>query len=102
MLRRYLEWRGHGRCDFAQNFTDIDDKLIRRAKEENTTVQALAEKYIAEFWVDAKGLNVREATVHPKATENIDEILSLIGQLVGGWLRLSGGQWGRLFSRPRL
>ena len=91
VLRRYLEWRGW-KVDFAQNFTDIDDKLIRRAKEENTTVQALAEKYIAEFWVDAKGLNVREATVHPKATENIDEILSLIGQLVeAGYAYPAGG-----------
>ena len=81
VLRRYLEWRGW-QVDFVQNFTDIDDKLIRRAKEENTTVKDLAERYIEEFWTDARGLNVREATVHPKATENIDEIIALIGSLV--------------------
>ena len=110
VLRRYLEWRGW-QVNFAQNFTDIDDKLIRRAKEENTTVPALAEKYIEEFWVDAKGLNVREATVHPKATETIDEIQALISQLVDkGYAYAAGGdvyfrahafgEYGKLSHQP--
>ncbi len=79
-LRRYFEYLGY-KVNFVQNFTDIDDKLINRAKEENTTVAALAEKYIAEYKIDAAGLNVREATVHPKATENIDNIIDLISKL---------------------
>ena len=80
VLRRYLEWRGV-KVNFVQNFTDIDDKLIKKANEEGITVAEVAERYIKEFWVDAKGLNVREATVHPKATENIDAIIELISNL---------------------
>lgn len=80
VLRRYLEWRGV-KVNFVQNFTDIDDKLIKKANEEGITVAEVAERYIKEFWVDAKGLNVREATVHPKATENIDAIIDLISSL---------------------
>ena len=80
VLRRYLEWRGM-KVNFVQNFTDIDDKLIKKANEEGTTVPQVAERYIKEFWTDAKGLNVREATVHPKATENIDAIIQLITEL---------------------
>ncbi len=81
VLRRYLEWRGF-KVTFVQNFTDIDDKLIRKANEEGITVPEVAERYIKEFWVDAKGLNVKEATVHPKATDNIDEIQRIISELV--------------------
>ena len=81
VLRRYLEWRGY-KVNFVQNFTDIDDKLIKKANEEGITVPEVAARYIEEFWVDAKGLNVREATVHPKATENIDEIQRIISELV--------------------
>ena len=81
VLRRYLEYKG---CDvrFVQNFTDIDDKIIRRANEEGCSFKEISEKYIEEFWTDAKGLNVREATIHPRATENIDEIISIIEALV--------------------
>ena len=81
VLRRYLEWRGY-KVNFVQNFTDIDDKLIKKANEEGITVPEVAARYIEEFWVDAKGLNVREATVHPKATENIAEIQRIISELV--------------------
>ncbi|MEG2203649.1 MAG: class I tRNA ligase family protein, partial [Oscillospiraceae bacterium] len=80
-LRRYLEYRGY-EVKFVQNFTDIDDKLINRANEEGTTVPAIAEKYIAEYKTDAEGLGVRPATVHPRATETIDTILDVVGQLV--------------------
>ena len=76
-LRRYLEWRGFD-VRFVQNFTDIDDKIIRRANEEGVTYEEIAKRYIEEFWTDAKGLGVKEATVHPKATENIDEIIAII------------------------
>lgn len=81
VLRRYLEWRGY-RVDFVQNFTDIDDKLIKKANEEGITVPEVAERFIKEFWTDAKGLNIREATHHPRATDNIDEIQRIISELV--------------------
>ncbi len=91
VLRRYLEWRGY-KVTFVQNFTDIDDKLIKKANEEGITVPEVAERYIKEFWVDAKGLNVREATVHPRATENIDEIERIISELVEkGYAYQAGG-----------
>lgn len=80
-LRRYLEYRGY-HVKFVQNFTDIDDKMIKRANEEGITVAELADRFISEYFVDAKGLGVREATVHPKATENIDAIIDIIKTLV--------------------
>lgn len=81
VLRRYLEWRGLD-VRFVQNFTDIDDKLIKKANEEGITVAQVAERYIKEFWTDAEGLNIRKATVHPRATENIDAIIEIISELV--------------------
>ena len=81
VLRRYLEYRGN-KVNFVQNFTDIDDKLIKKANEEGITVPEVAKRYIEEFWTDAKGLNVREATTHPKATENIDAIIEIIKSLI--------------------
>lgn len=80
-LRRYLEYRGY-EVKFVQNFTDIDDKMIRKANELGITVAELADRYIAEYFTDAKGLNIEKATVHPKATENIDAILSVIQKLM--------------------
>ena len=81
VLRRFLEWRGY-EVNFVQNFTDIDDKLIKKANEEGITVPEVAERYIAEFWTDAEGLGVRKATVHPRATENIDAIQGIISSLI--------------------
>ncbi len=81
VLRRYLEWRGY-KVNFVQNFTDIDDKLIKKANEEGITVPEVAERYIDEFWTDVKGMNIREATVHPRATENIEAIINIISNLV--------------------
>ncbi len=81
VLRRYLEWRGY-KVNYVQNFTDIDDKLIKKANEEGITVREVAERYIKEFKIDAEGLNVREATVHPRATENIDAIEDIIKTLI--------------------
>lgn len=80
VLRRYLEYRGYN-VKFVQNFTDVDDKIIKRANEENSTFEEISEKYIKEFWTDANGLNFKDATVHPKATENIDEIIEIIKTL---------------------
>ena len=81
ILRRYLEYRGYN-VKFVQNFTDIDDKIIRRANEEHVDFSEISERYIKEFWTDAEGLNVRRATVHPKATENIDNIIHIISTLI--------------------
>ena len=110
VLRRYMEWRGM-KVDFVQNFTDIDDKLIRRANEEGITVPEVAERYIGEFWTDAKGLNIREATVHPRATENIEQIQGIISALMEkGYAYESGGdvyyrakkfkEYGKLSHQP--
>ena len=80
-LRRYLEYRGY-EVTFVQNFTDIDDKLINKANEEGITVPEVAKRYIAEYKTDAQGLGVRPATIHPCATDNIDTILAMVGDLV--------------------
>ena len=81
VLRRQLEREGY-EVTFVQNFTDIDDKMIRRANEEGITVKELADRFIAEYFKDAKALGIRPATVHPKATEHIPEIISLIERLI--------------------
>ena len=80
VVRRYFEYRGY-KVNFVQNFTDIDDKIIKRANEEDSDYKTVSEKYIEEFWTDVKGMNIREATTHPKATENIDEIINIIKTL---------------------
>ncbi len=79
-LRRFLTHLGY-EVKFVQNFTDIDDKMIRRANEENTTVEAIAERYIAEYFKDAAALGVKPADVHPRATKHIGEIIGLIKKL---------------------
>ncbi len=81
VLRRQLEREGY-KVTFVQNFTDIDDKMIRRANEEGITVKELGEKFIREYFVDAKALGIRPATVHPKATEHIGDIIALITRLI--------------------
>lgn len=80
VLRRYLEYKGYN-VKFVQNFTDVDDKIIKRANEEGITFEEVSKKYIEEFWTDANGLNFKKASVHPKATENIDEIINIIKTL---------------------
>jgi len=89
-LRRYFEYRGY-EVTFVQNFTDIDDKIIRRANELGISSRELAEKFIEEYFVDAKGLGVREATVHPRATENIPQIIELIQTLMDKGLAYESG-----------
>lgn len=79
-LRRYLEFKGY-KVKFVQNFTDIDDKMINKANELGITVKELADQYINEYFIDAKGLGIRAATVHPRATENIDAIIAIIKDL---------------------
>ena len=81
VLRRQLEREGY-EVTFVQNFTDIDDKMIRRANQEGITVKELGERFIREYFVDAAALNVRKASVHPKATDHIQEIITLIRRLI--------------------
>lgn len=81
VLRRYFEYRSFN-VTFVQNFTDVDDKIINRANEEGMPSGELAEKYIEEYYTDARGLGVRDATVHPKATENIGEIINIVKTLI--------------------
>lgn len=80
-LRRYLEYKGY-KVRFISNFTDIDDKLIRRANEEHTTVPELADKYIKEYKTDAEGLCAEPATYNPRATEHIPQIIKLVETLI--------------------
>ena len=80
-LRRYLEYRGN-KVLYVSNVTDIDDKLIRRAIEENTTVSELAARYEAEYFKDTKGLNVKPLTAAPRATEHIAQILDIVADLI--------------------
>ncbi len=79
-MRRYLEYVGY-KVTFVQNFTDIDDKMIKRANDEGITVKELGDRFIAEYYKDAAAIGVRPATVHPKATENIDAIIDIIKRL---------------------
>lgn len=81
VLRRYLEYLGY-KVTFVQNFTDVDDKIIKKAIEENSDFITVSKKYIKEYEKDAKGLNIKKATFHPKATENINEIISIINTLI--------------------
>ncbi|MCP2240191.1 cysteine--tRNA ligase [Thermoanaerobacterium thermosaccharolyticum] len=80
-VRRYLEYKGY-KVNYVQNFTDIDDKLIKRSHEENTTVKELADRYIEEYFKDADSLGIKRATVHPRATENIDDIINFVKKLI--------------------
>ena len=80
-LRKYLEYRGQ-KVKFVQNFTDVDDKIINKAREEGISSEEVSEKYIKEYYKDAAALNVKEADVHPKVTETIPEIIEFVKGLV--------------------
>ena len=79
-LRRYLEYRGYD-VTFVQNFTDVDDKIIKRGHEENITPEEVANKYINEYFVDADGLGIKRASVHPRVTDNIEQIIAFVKEL---------------------
>jgi cysteinyl-tRNA synthetase len=91
VLRRYLEFRGY-KLRYVQNFTDIDDKIINRAREKGMSTRELADEYIARYFEDMDALNIRRADVYPYATQEIPEILRLIQGLVEkGHAYVSGG-----------
>ena len=81
VLRRYMEFRGYD-VTFVQNFTDVDDKIIDRANREGVPCEEITERFIAEYYTDAKGLGVREATVHPRATQHIAGMITAIETLI--------------------
>ncbi|MDR0819238.1 MAG: cysteine--tRNA ligase [Oscillospiraceae bacterium] len=110
ILRRYLEFSGYD-VAFAQNFTDIEDKIINRAAEEGISPNEVAEKYIAEYKTDAEGLNIRPPTIQPRATETMPQIIELIGKLIdkGNAYEVDGdvyydvhsfGGYGKLSGQP--
>ena len=77
VIRRFLEYKGFN-VIYVQNFTDIDDKIIKKANEEKVDFWEVSKKYIGEYLKDASGLNIKKATHHPLATENIDGIINII------------------------
>ena len=80
-VRRYLEHVGYS-VNYIQNFTDVDDKIIKRANEENITTDEVVTKYISETLKDVKNLNVTPATHHPRVTQEMQEIIQMIDTLI--------------------
>ena len=80
-LRKYMEYRGY-KVKFVQNFTDVDDKIINRAREEGISAPEVSEKYIEEYYKDAGALNVKKADVHPKVSEHIGDIIKFVKTLI--------------------
>ena len=110
VLRRYFQYRGYD-VNFVQNFTDVDDKIINRAREEGCDSSEIAERFIEEYWTDARGLGVREANIHPKATENIPQMIDMISSLIDKGLAYQNGgdvyyriekfpDYGKLSNQP--
>lgn len=80
-LRRYLEYKGF-EVNYVSNFTDVDDKIIKKANAENVDSKVISERFIEECKKDMAALNVREATTHPKATEEIDDMIAMVAELI--------------------
>lgn len=80
-IRRYFEYRGYD-VKYVSNFTDVDDKMINEARKEHTTVAELAERYIKAFMEDTEALNIQPATLHPRATHEIKEIIGFVQDLI--------------------
>ena len=80
-MRKYLEYRGN-KVNFVQNFTDVDDKIINKAREEGVSASEVSERFIKEYFADAKSINVKEATVHPRVSQSMEDIIVFIKDLV--------------------
>jgi len=80
-MRRYFQYRGYD-VTFIQNFTDIDDKIIKKAIEENITSEEVSEKYIEAYFEDAESIGIKRADIHPKVTENLPEIIKFVDELI--------------------
>lgn len=90
-LRRYFEYRGY-EVTYIQNFTDVDDKIIKRSHEEGISPEEVAEKYIKEYFIDCDGLGIKRATVHPQVTDNIENIIVFVQDLIDkGYAYEAGG-----------
>lgn len=102
LLRRYMIYKGYD-VTYVQNFTDIDDKMIKRANQENITIKELADRFIEAYLEDAKGLGIAPADIHPKATEHISQIISLIQKLIdeGKAYESEGSVYYNVRSFPR-
>jgi len=100
-LRRYLEYKGYD-VAYIQNFTDVDDKIIRRAQEENDDPLLLAERYIGEYFIDADRLNIKRATVHPQVSQHIPDIINAVNGLIekGHAYEVDGDVYFRVHSFP--
>ena len=80
-VRRYFEYKGY-EVTYVQNFTDVDDKIIKKANEEHSTMEEISGRYIKEAFTDADGLNVKRATIHPRVTQEMDNIIAMIQTLI--------------------
>ena len=80
-MRKYLEYRGQ-KVKYVQNFTDVDDKIINRAREEGISAMDVANKYIAAYYEDVKQLNIEPASVHPRVSETMDDIIAFVQGLI--------------------
>ena len=90
-LRRYFEYRGY-EVTYIQYFTDVDDKIIKRSHEEGISPEEVAEKYIKEYFIDCDGLGIKRATVHPQVTDNIENIIVFVQDLIDkGYAYEAGG-----------
>ncbi|NLW91888.1 MAG: cysteine--tRNA ligase [Syntrophomonadaceae bacterium] len=100
-LRRYLEYKGYD-VTYIQNFTDVDDKIIRKAQEENDDPLRLAERYIGEYFIDADRLNIKRASVHPQVSQHIPDIIDAVGGLIdkGHAYEVDGDVYFRVRSFP--
>lgn len=81
VVRRYMEYLGY-KVNFIQNFTDIDDKIILKANKNNKSISEVTEEYIREYYKDADNLNIKRASINPKATENVSNMVNLIQDLL--------------------
>ena len=98
-VRRYMEHKGY-EVNYVSNFTDVDDKIIKAAKEEGVDASVISERYIEECKKDMEGMNVKPATVHPKATEEIDGMIEMTGDLIDkGYAYVAGD--GTVYFRTR-
>lgn len=98
-VRRFFEYRGY-EVNYVSNYTDVDDKIIKAANEENVESSVISERFIKECKTDAEGLNIREANTHPKATEEIPEMIKMIDVLIGKGHAYPAGD-GSVYYRTR-
>ena len=95
-VRRYLEYKGY-EVNYVSNFTDVDDKIIKKAIEEGVSAEEISQRYIAECKKDMAGMNVKPATTNPLATQEIHGMIDMIQTLIDKGIRISGSRWYCIF-----